>query len=270
MAIMNNVLHDTVERNLRAAMRCYARVSVRGEARDYPGLTVTSCGLDCAVFNSAMLNASTRQPDFQRLLTLAAVHFSQRGLGWTFWLCDDLLPQPERRSIRSLFRNLRMDCIAQPPGMYAEEIAPEARRCMGLDIRRVEDVTTRVDFAHLSSVIFNLGFETSKAVYGAADLWNGCMTGWVGYADGRPVTLTALVLAAGVAGIYSVGTLPELQGRGCAETMMRHALKWAYETAGVKATVLQSTAQGMPLYKRLGYRVVTQFGVYLKEGDGLN
>jgi ribosomal protein S18 acetylase RimI-like enzyme len=60
------------------------------------------------------------------------------------------------------------------------------------------------------------------------------------------------------------------QGRGCAETMMRHALSWARDTAGVEATVLQSTAQGLRLYKRLGYRAVTQFGVYLKEGNGFN
>ena len=267
---MSNVLHGIVERNLRAAMRCYARVNVRGEARDYPGLTVTSCGLDCAVFNSAMLNSTTRESEFQRLLTLAGVHFRQRHLGWTFWLCDDLLPDAERKRVRTLFRDSRMECIAQPPGMYAEELAPPIRPPAPLEIRQVSDYTARLDFAHLSSVVFSLGYQTSKDVYGSAELWNGCMTGWVGYYDGRPVTLIAVVIAAGVAGVYSVGTLPALQGRGFAETMMRHALAWARETAGVQATVLQSTTQGMPLYKRLGYRTVTNFGVYLNEGNGLN
>lgn len=267
---MDKVFHSVVEQNLRAAMRCYARVSARGEARDYPGLTVTSCGLDCAVFNSAMLSCPSRDPDFGRLVALAQVHFRQRGLGWTFWLCDDLLPQTQRKRIPTLFRELRMDCIAQPPGMYADRLSAPVRPAARLDIQQVADKTTRTDFAHLSSIIFSLGFQTSRHVYGAAELWDDSMTGWVGYCDGAPVSLIAVVIAAGVVGVYSVGTLPAFQGRGFAETMMRHALSWARGATGIESSVLQSTTQGLRLYRRLGYHVVTQFGVYLKEGNGLN
>jgi hypothetical protein len=47
-------------------------------------------------------------------------------------------------------------------------------------------------------------------------------------------------------------------------------LSWARDTEGVEASVLQSTTQGLRLYKRLGYEVVTQFGVYLKEGNSFH
>jgi ribosomal protein S18 acetylase RimI-like enzyme len=217
-----------------------------------------------------MLNAPTDERDFKRLLTLAGLHFRQRHLGWTFWLCEDLLPQRERKHAPTVFRDSRMDCIAQPPGMYAASLAPPTRPLPRLEIRRVLDGATRTDFAHLSSVIFSLGFQTSRDVYASAELWDGCMAGWVGYWEGTPVSVTAVVVAAGVAGVYSVGTLPAFQGRGCAETMMRHGLSWARDAKGVEATVLQATAQGFRLYKKLGYRVVTQFGVYLKEGNGFH
>ena len=268
--IMNNVLYRTVEENLRVAMRCYARVNDRGEARDYPGLTVASCGLNCAVFNSALLSGPAGNGEFERLLVLAGVHFRQRKLGWTFWLCDDLVPATMQKQARLLFRDSGMSLIAQPPGMIAEQLNPPRRRLPAIDIRQVHDATTRLDFAHLSSVIFSLPFETSSHIYGSIQLWQDPMTGWVGYVDGRAVSLVTVVIGGGALGVYSVGTLPEYQGRGYAETMMRHALRHAREVSGVESSVLQSTAQGLNLYTRMGYRVVTRFGVYLNEGNGLN
>jgi ribosomal protein S18 acetylase RimI-like enzyme len=94
------------------------------------------------------------------------------------------------------------------------------------------------------------------------------MTGWVGYTGGRAVCIVTVVVGGGVLGVYSVGTLPEYQRRGFAETAMRYALARATERTGLRASVLQSTAQGMNLYTRMGYRVVTRFGVYLNEGNG--
>jgi ribosomal protein S18 acetylase RimI-like enzyme len=238
------VLYRAVEENLRVAMRCYARVSERGEARDYPGLSVASCGLNCAVFNSAMLSRPVEQRDFVQAVTLADVHFRQRGLGWTFWLCRDLVPAPLQKEATLMFRN------------------------SGMEFRAVIDETTRLNFAYLSSVIFSLPFDTSQKIYGSSTLWNGPMTGWVAYLNGRPVCIVTVVIGGGVLGVYSVGTLPEYQRRGFAETAMRYALARASEATGLHVSVLQSTAQGMNLYARMGYRVVTRFGVYLNEGNG--
>jgi ribosomal protein S18 acetylase RimI-like enzyme len=94
------------------------------------------------------------------------------------------------------------------------------------------------------------------------------MSGWVGYVDERAVCIVTVVIGGGVLGVYSVGTLPEYQRRGFAETAMRYALARAGEATGLKASVLQSTAQGLHLYARMGYRVVTRFDVYLHEGNG--
>jgi ribosomal protein S18 acetylase RimI-like enzyme len=208
--------------------------------------------------------------EFERLVALARLHFKQRNLGWTFWLCDDLLPPGLQKQARPYFRDSGMSLIAQPPGMFAEELLPPRRRPASIDIRQVHDVATRMDFAHLSSVIFSLPFETSRRIYGAVELWQYPMSGWVGYVDGRAVSLVTVVLGAEALGVYSVGTLPEYQGRGYAETMIRHALREASELTGLRTTVLQSTVQGLSLYSRMGYRVVTKFGVYLNEGNGLN
>jgi len=258
--------YRAVEENLRAAMRCYARANKLGEARDYPGVSVAWCGMSCSIFNSALLNGPAREDDLRRVLTLAGTHFRQRGVGWTLWLCEDLLEEPVRKIVRRMMLDAGLDAIAQPPGMYAQQLQPEKYHVAGLHILPVEDDTTRLDFAHLSSVIFALPFHTAKAIYASVALWEGPMRGWVGYLNGQAVTLVSVVTGGGVTGVYSVGTLPEHQGHGCAETIMRHALREARAATGNDATVLQSTAAGLRLYTRMGYRPVTRFGVYIHEG----
>lgn len=260
-----------VEGNLRAAMRCYARVNPRGEARDYPGLAVASCGLNCAVFNSAMLSHCAHNQKFGAVLALAQTHFRQRGLGWTFWLCEDLVTPEIHTHAYKLFRELQMEPIAQPPGMYAEVLHAPQRRAPELQIRRVSDVQTRTEFAQLSSLIFSLPLLTATEIYGSGALWaGGAMTGWIGYSERQPVSIVSVVIGAGAAGVYSVGTLPMYQGRGYAEALMRHALAQAREATGIQISVLQSTEQGLHLYTRMGYQPVTRFSVYMSQGSGLH
>jgi ribosomal protein S18 acetylase RimI-like enzyme len=56
-----------------------------------------------------------------------------------------------------------------------------------------------------------------------------------------------------VAGIYSVGTLPEFRGRGFGVAVTRAAIEEA-RRRGYRLCVLQSSPKGYPLYRRLGFR----------------
>ena len=78
-----------------------------------------------------------------------------------------------------------------------------------------------------------------------------------------PLTTSATVTAAGVVGLYSVGTLAEFRRQGYAEATLRHALEQSCRRSGLERTILQSTPGGLSLYQRLGYRVVTRFTVYI-------
>jgi ribosomal protein S18 acetylase RimI-like enzyme len=260
--------YEAVEENLRAAMRCYAAVSEAGEASDGHGLSLTSSGLNAPVFNSALLTNRTKAERFAYLLQSAKQHFHVRGLGWVFWLCADLMDRTSRFRARDMMRAEGMHQIAQPPGMLADRLSESTRPAADLQFRRVADNSSRFEFAHLSSLIFSLAMQQAHPVYTAPRLWSGVMEGWIGYHRGTPVTIGSIVLAAGVAGVYSLGTLPEYQGRGFARTLLRHALDDVKRRTGVERTVLQSTRQGLNLYTKLGYRIVTEFDVYLHEGYG--
>jgi ribosomal protein S18 acetylase RimI-like enzyme len=258
-------MYSVVEQNLRSAMRCYAFIGNGSETRDYPGLTIASSGLNVPVFNSAMLTSHPSNLD--TLITTADLHYRTRKLGWTFWVCDDMVPAGLRdRGMRTAFRSQGMSRIASPPGMYAEEIAAQVKPPAPLTFARVSTEDTRLEFAHIASIVFSLPFSTSKRIYGATGLWDSPSYGWVGYFKGKAVAIVTIVIASDAIGVYSLGTLPEYQGRGFGETLLRHAIDDARRRTGLKRSVLQSTQQGINLYLRLGYRVVTNFSIYVREG----
>ena len=245
-------------------MRCYANVGEKSEARDYPTVTVASTGLDVAVFNSAMLPgpASTLEP----AIAQADVHFRARRLGWTFWVCEDLVPVEIRIGMRSVFKAHGLSWIASPPGMYADKLLPRVRRASDLTYQQVGDERTRLEFAHIASVVFSLAFVTAKQIYGSPGVWTPPSYGWIGYFEGKPVSVVTVVIAGGVSGVYSLGTLPQYQGCGFGETLLRHALEQAANVAGTEKTILQATPQGSHLYLRMGYRIVTKFSIFMREG----
>jgi ribosomal protein S18 acetylase RimI-like enzyme len=254
-----------VEENLRVAMRCYADATPGGEVREYPGLWVTSCGVNIAVFNSGLLSAPSDLPGLHRAVSLTRTHFAARGFGWSFWLCDDLMQTAHRAAARSAFQPHGAALVAEPPGMYAESLALPSRPLTRIECRKVEDERTRAEFANISSVVFALPARDALVIYGGPRIWTGPMTGWIGYVNDEAVSIVTVVVAAGAAGVYSLGTMPQRQGCGYGEALLRHGLEHAQMETGVTKTVLESTEQGLRMYLRLGYRIVTRFSVYNRE-----
>lgn len=259
---------EIVDRNLRAAMRLYSLATKRGEARDYPGLTVVSSGVDFSVFNSAMFTEPVEEAGvLERHIAQASVHFHARGVGWSVWASDNRFA-PKLGGGVEIFTRHGLRRIASPPGMHCDCLAPRERAPAALDCRPVADERTRATFAEVAALVFAVPYLVARAIYGGAEIWSGTMRGYVGYFEDAPCSIVAVVVAAEAAGIYSLGTLPQHRGRGFGETLMRFALEQTRAETGIGRTVLQATKAGMPLYRRLGYRVVSGVDVYVCEGCG--
>jgi len=250
-----------VDGNLRVAMRFFGQATGSGEIRRLDRAEAVYSGLDYGVFNIAFLNKPLSAPqDLAQVLQQCGRYYSQYRVRWSFWLCEDLLDPALRRRNRDLFSAAGMRQISQAPGMMTSSLSVPTRVLPSIDCRPVNNSSTRFAFAELTSVCFDIPFSVARAVYEPEGAWMGEYRGFIGYVSGRPVSMVALVRAEGALGIYSLGTLPEYRRRGYGEAVLRTALA---ERRDGEPIVLESTEAGYPLYRRLGFRDLARFSVYL-------
>jgi GNAT superfamily N-acetyltransferase len=70
--------------------------------------------------------------------------------------------------------------------------------------------------------------------------------------EGKPVATSTLMAAAGVAGLYNVGTVPDARRTGLGRLVSLAALAAGRE-AGYRVGVLQSSQLGEPVYRAIGF-----------------
>lgn len=152
-----------------------------------------------------------------------------------------------------------------PPGMAVvldELVAPAPPD--QLSVVRVEDAAT----LRAWSSVFVAGYELPEQM-GAAFCEliaaldeDGPMQHYLAYRDDTPVATASLVLAAGVAGIYNVATLPEARGQGFGSAITLASLR-AAQALGYRAGILQSSEMGFNIYQRLGFRHLCAMDHYI-------
>lgn len=250
-------------------MACYGRAAAGGDTRVIAQVALTSSGLQYPVFNSAMLTGPvTTENELRKLIAIPQVHFRARGLGWSYWVCEDLLSEPLRNAAASIFKGIGMKPVAHAPGMHADRIRHEPIQAADLRCVCVDNEQTRATFARLASVVFALPPEIAATIYESSTFWSSHVCGYLGYANRDAVSIVSTVVFGGVAGVYSLGTLPAHRGRGYARALLRHALADTERRNTYDGIVLQTNTHGMTLYKNLGFKAVTLFTIYLGEGGG--
>jgi GNAT superfamily N-acetyltransferase len=158
------------------------------------------------------------------------------------------------------------------PGMAADLLALKEDLSQPSDviIERVEDREMLRTWAEVCWV--GTGFpETYQHKLAELELSIGILPDgsrhrYLGLKDGVPVATSALVLAAGVAGIFAVATLPEARRQGLGTALTLAPLLDAREM-GYRVGTLQASEMGVPVYRRLGFQQVCQLGNYLWKGQ---
>ena len=254
-----------VDENLRAAMRFFGEATGSGDVSALPGAIAIFSGLDYGVFNIAMLDGGITRANggLETRLGEIARYFGKRTLRWSFWLCEDLLDPGLLRRGRQTLVDFGLRAISHPPGMIAPALLPPVRPLPAIDLRRVEGETLRHAFTEITAASFDIPSTVAHAVYAQERAWKGGYRGFVGLAGGKPVSITAIVCAAGALGVYSLATHPLYRNRGYGEATLRAAVAEIQRQTGIERVVLQSTEAAYSLYRRMGFRDVTRFSVYL-------
>jgi ribosomal protein S18 acetylase RimI-like enzyme len=257
---------EPVEANLRETLKFFALANDRGKVVETNDLLLISSGINYGVFNTVLLKERVEsEARLLELIARAENFFGERGERWSFWCCQDLLVPPVLRRLRRLMEARHLRLLSEPPGMTASFLLPPRRELPELEVRPVATEFERQAFAGILSTTFDLPYSICSEIYSVERSWQGGYRGWVGLVKGEPVVSTACVVAAGVLGIYSVGTMPNWRRRGYAEQLMRIVLDEVSRETSIERTILQSTSEGFHVYQKMGYRRVTQFSIFLIE-----
>lgn len=256
-----------VTHNLRDSFRILAAGRARGDVGTLPGVDLASLGVAFQMFNAAYLNEHVDSAEAMGLrLETARRHFEDRGMAWSFWICEDWLERKIRRKLSQICLEYGMTLASEMPGMVAESVDPEEPEGLpDVMIREVASIQTLAHFRAVGATCFHVPITWFSEVFNENLAARKEFRCWVGYRDGVPVATAALVVSAGVAGIYNVATLPGYRTRGVGEVMTRYAIAEAERKAPGAPLVLQSTKQGLRIYERLGFRAVTRILVYNSE-----
>ena len=259
-----------VDENLHAAMRFFGEATGAGQVRVSEGVEMIYSGLDYGVFNIALLSRPVvSERDLASILGTAGRFYHERKSRWSFWACEDLLDPTARRHSREIFTETGMRPISHAPGMLVPALSAPVRPLPELECFAVDTPALRAAFTGLTVTCFDIPMAVARAVYEPESAWRGAYRGFVGMANGSPVSIVALVRAGGVLGVYSLGTAPQHRHKGYGEAMLRAAVSQeqaalpARENVTEEPLELESTEAGYRLYRRLGFRDVTNYTVYL-------
>lgn len=137
-------------------------------------------------------------------------------------------------------------------GMETDQLLPPRRSLANLEIRRVADEGTARDLAMLNAHAYGMPTELFECIANLR-LWHADSYGFVGYAEGQPVSTASVFPVEGSVYVALVATAPGAQGRGYAEAVMRHAVAEGQQAMGTARTTLHATDIGQPLYRAMGY-----------------
>ena len=246
-----------------AAMHAFARMAqLCGGAAvvDDEVLLYRTTSTDPVVWNGALLTADPADP--AAVLGRADDFFRRAGRGYGFWIVGSR----DARMVSHL-REAGFAQFADDPHMIASvSELPPLQQVGG----RLATVTTEADrrsFVECASESFHdLGVAPAiwRSVYPSLESVRQDDVVTVVATDGtRPVAAAMGYLDRGVCEIIHVGTVPAARGRGLGAAVTTFVAAQAAER-GVKHAVLQSTEMGRAVYRRLGFREIDRYQLFLR------
>lgn len=230
----------------------YARAA-GGEVRMTGEVQLSASGLPARVVNAVNM-AHFSDASAADGIQAAKAFFERFGVPFR-WFCGPTstpVDLPERLEAAGLTQ------LSDTPGMALQipMMRDEPTTVRGLHVREVAD---RSDF----EVWLRVSVESFPLEPVVAAAWRAVheplgfgaespLHNYIAWLDGRPVAVSALLHGREAAGIWNVGTLAEVRGRGIGRESTLAALRDA-RVAGRTVSVLGSSPMGLPVYRRIGF-----------------
>ena len=188
------------------------------------------------------------EQDLRSVLAVARERARSCAHGSMLGLCEALAPENWERGAaeEGFVPALNMT------GMAADRLLPPRHAPPDLEFRRVLNEAEARDLATINAHAYGMPLQQFECICNLY-LWREDSFAYVGYAGGQAVASAAALPVAGAMYIAFVATLPEAQGKGYAEAVMRKAIQQAQPSIGVTRMTLHASDMGKPLYRSMGF-----------------
>jgi N-acetylglutamate synthase len=242
--------------NMLEAFRTVARSFPDGRIEEEPGVVRIASGIKMAEFNPVFVTRPTA--DAAAVLERTRSFMARAGV-------------PEWRLVATAEAKSCIDSPAQAAGLKpgwtlpAMLLTPMPARPPplpeGFRIRAVRTVHQWREMVQLGFRAFGEAPPATIEELLPTDMAR-VFQGYVGFVGKTPVATSLSLPYHGVGGIYFVTTMPEFRGRGYGAAMTWQAA-FGGRRAGCRASFLQATEMGYPVYAGMGYRKVTAYPQWL-------
>lgn len=222
------------------------------------GVTVINCGLKTSMFNMAY--GSPKSLDIKDTIEAIKAQFSGKPFAW--WIPATDYHQAITHAM--LQSGLNIETIEY--AMIAKlENANEVYKQVDLSITRVNHLDLLPDFLSVLAIYDeHVGAFYHKMT---AALFDADEQLFVGYMDGKPVTIAILFCQDNSASIFSLITNEDARGKGYGSEMMRYLLKFAKNRGCKTVTLSASSDEGYRIYERFGFKTLGAFECFEYPGN---
>ena len=223
-----------------------------------PNLTYVDSGLSCDTFN--IIHINNRNALTGPELVAALTHFRQKDFAYCIWVSAENLMEP----VRQLFDKAGVTEQNQEVGMVLDLSSYQPILSdLHQNARFAETHQHVADYAQVIAANWSppdqhvvTYFQQTADHYLTED--NKTLLA-IYYADGKPVsTIELFPTDDETIGFYSLATLSDTRGRGIGSALLSFALNKA-KTLGYRRAILQASDDGIRIYQRLGFEVVTMY-----------
>lgn len=213
-------------------------------------------------YHNCVVHAELEADEVDRAIDEAVERFRAYGLPGTWHVGPSSRPADlgDRLQARGFAGGGSDVGMAADLGALPEDVPPAA----GVEIGRVRDRRGLDAWARARALDPEGEVESCWVARMYERLGLGDDAPWrhyVAWFDERPVATATLLLAAGVAGVYFVLTVPDARRRGIGRAITLRALRDARDL-GYRTGVLGASPMGLPLYRQLGFQEYCCIAVY--------
>ena len=218
-------------------------------------------GIESADLNMVWNEKPLIQED-RRSIEDIKITFQQTGLPFWCWV----FPCGRSEATGEILQSAGFSFIDSIPCMLADLSLPEAEENdRSLQIVQVQNEETLCVWEKVSFAGFDFPPETQHQYHRFVGTFNlktdSPQKFFLAYFNGQPVATSLLFLHETAAGIYFISTLAEIRRKGIGLAITRSTMRVARQ-AGAQYATLQSSPDGLHVYRQAGFQEYCRVDVY--------